>query len=33
MTNQEEEIRKRNNAEISWSPVAGLNTPPKEEEE
>ena len=34
MTNQEEEIRKRNEENIiSWSPVAGVNTPPKEEEE
>ena len=33
MTNQEEEIRKRNEENIiSWSPVAGVNTPPKEEE-
>ena len=33
MTNQEEEIRKRNEENIiSWSPVAGVNTPPKQEE-
>ena len=29
MTNQEEEIRKRNEAEISWEGVAGVNTPQK----